>query len=137
MPNYFQIPICTVKLWPAHDSGTHKHMDRVNSICPSTNSWQGNKNENNKKFWAHLKHRSYFAFFNSKQTHTHTHTQVQIYREILKPKVNFDNLVSLFGTQSDYQKFKTTILTVFVSACMQTCETIQICSKRKNQNVFL
>ena len=47
MPNYFQIPSCTAKLWPGHDSGTHTqthtHTDRVNSICPSAVSWRGHK----------------------------------------------------------------------------------------------
>ena len=23
VPNFFQIPLCTAKLWPGHDSGTH------------------------------------------------------------------------------------------------------------------
>ena len=45
MPNYFQIPLYTAKLWPGHDSGIHKHThtDRVNSICPSAISWRGIK----------------------------------------------------------------------------------------------
>ena len=34
------------KLWPGHDSGIHKHTDRVNSICPSAILWWGHKNSN-------------------------------------------------------------------------------------------
>ena len=50
VPNNFQIPPCTMKLWVRHDSGTHKwtnkkntHTQRINSICPFAILWWGYK----------------------------------------------------------------------------------------------
>ena len=34
MPNYFQIPSCTAKLWPGHDSGIHKHTGQTLYALP-------------------------------------------------------------------------------------------------------